>query len=147
MSLHHWVLVLHLLGATVWTGGHLILATIILPRALKSRTVEQLRDFESGYERIGIPALLLQIVSGLWLANRFVPVNAWLNFDSGPSRAVMLKVGLLVLTALFAADARLRIIPRLTSERLGSLAMHIIPVTVVSVLFVLVGVSFRVGGW
>jgi hypothetical protein len=44
-----------------------------------------------------------------------------------------------------AADARIRIIPKLTAARLPSLAWHIVPVTVVSVLYVVVGVSFRTG--
>ncbi|TDO16827.1 MULTISPECIES: hypothetical protein [Halomonas] len=33
------LLLLHLLGATVWTGGHLVLAATILPRVLKGRDV------------------------------------------------------------------------------------------------------------
>jgi hypothetical protein len=40
----------------------------------------------------------------------------------------------------------LRLIPKLTPEQLPALAAHVIPVTVLSVLFVLAGVAFRVGG-
>lgn len=101
------ILVLHVLGATVWTGGHLVLALTVLPRALRERSIAELQRFEVGYERVGIPALVLSV--------------------------------------LLAVDARLRLIPRLTPERLGALAWHIVPVTILSVLFVIVGVAFRAG--
>jgi uncharacterized membrane protein len=31
------LVILHTLGATVWTGGHLVLAATVLPQALKNR--------------------------------------------------------------------------------------------------------------
>jgi uncharacterized membrane protein len=31
------LVILHTLGATVWTGGHLVLAATVLPSALKHR--------------------------------------------------------------------------------------------------------------
>jgi putative copper export protein len=140
------ILLLHLLGATVWTGGHLILATVILPSALKRRDVEGIRNFENAYEKIGIPALVVQIASGLWLAHRMLPdISLWFQWHNPIARLILLKLSLLGLTALFAVDARLRIIPRLGPHNLHSLAWHIIPVTVISVFFVIIGVSFRTG--
>jgi putative copper export protein len=139
-------LVLHILAATVWTGGHLVLALVVLPRVLRERDPEQLLRFESGYERIGIPALLVQVLTGLWLAWQRLPdLSLWFGFDDFQSRLVTFKLLLLGITALLAVDARLRIIPRLSADNLVALAWHIIPVTVVSVLFVVVGVAFRTG--
>ncbi|TAK06339.1 MAG: copper resistance protein CopD [Candidatus Manganitrophaceae bacterium] len=140
------LLLLHILGATIWTGGHLVLALTVLPRALKQKSPSELLRFESGYERIGIPALLIQVATGLSLAYRMVPdVSQWFDFGNPVSRLIALKLLLLTITVAFAADARLRVIPRLSEDNLPSLAWHIIPVTAVSVLFVFVGVSFRIG--
>lgn len=140
------VLLLHVLGATIWTGGHLVLALTILPRVLRERSPAELLKFESAYERVGIPALVTQVVTGLWLAYRQVPdVGAWFAFEHPVARLVGVKVLLLALTVAFALDARLRIIPRLSERNLGPLAWHIVPVTIVSVLFVVVGLSFRTG--
>lgn len=140
------MLVIHLLGATVWTGGHLILATVILPRALRNRDTEGIRNFENAYEKIGIPALAAQIASGLWLAHRMLPdASLWFQWNHPVARLILLKLSLLGITAVLAADARLRVIPRLGPNNLRSLAWHIVPVTVVSVLFVIVGASFRTG--
>ena len=47
------LIALHLVGASVWIGGHLVLATTILPRALRNRDPSIILDFEKGFERIG----------------------------------------------------------------------------------------------
>ena len=145
--MYKYVLMLHILAATVWTGGHLVLTFTILPKALKERAPEIILNFESRYERIGIPLLLIQVVTGLWLAHRLLPdVGAWFSFESYASSLIVAKLGLLALTAAFAVDARLRIIPKLSEKNLKALAYHIVPVTVIAVLFVIVGVGFRTGG-
>lgn len=141
------ILFFHLLGACVWTGGHLVLATTVLPRALRERSIAELQRFEAGYEKIGIPALAIQLATGLWLAYRLVPMpSRWLAFDNPVVSLIGFKLCVLVATVVLAVDARLRIIPKLTEDRLVSLAWHIIPVTLLSVLYVLIGVSFR-SGW
>ena len=141
------MLFLHVLGATVWTGGHLVLALTWLPRVLRERSPEQLLRFEQGYERIGMPALVLQIVTGLWMAYQVVPsVAQWLSPDTPVARAIALKLVLLLCTALIAAHARLRVIPRLSADTLPLMAWHVGAVTLLSVGFVAVGVSLRFGG-
>jgi putative copper export protein len=140
------VLTFHVLAATIWTGGHIVLATVVLPRVLRHRAHEDLLKFEAGYERVGIPALLIQVISGIWLADRLVPGFAnWFDMSNPVAKLILLKLALLMITAVFAVDARLRIIPNLSEHNLVSLAWHIIPVTIVSVLFVVVGVAFRTG--
>ena len=80
--MHGILLLLHVLAATVWTGGHLVMALAVLPRVLKEKSPAELSRFESAYERIGIPALLLQVITGLWMAYRMVPdVGQWFAFS------------------------------------------------------------------
>ena len=66
------LLLLHILAATIWTGGHIVLSTVVLPRALRERSPESLLRFERGYEKIGIPALLIQVGTGIALANQLL---------------------------------------------------------------------------
>lgn len=146
MSGHMVLLMLHVLGATVWTGGHLVLALSVLPRAWKAKSTEIIAAFEDDFERVGIPALVLQVVTGVWLALDFLPFALWFELSNPMARTVLLKLALLTVTLVLAADARLRIIPKLTPERISSLAAHIIPVTVIGVLFALLGVLLRAGG-
>lgn len=141
------VLMAHLVGATVWTGGHLVLAATVLPRAMRARDPQIVHDFEEGFERLGIPALVLQIATGVWMALQWLPTAAqWSNLQSPLARTVLFKLVLLLATIVLAAHARLRVLPGLTRERLRLLAWHIVPVTVLSVLFVLAGALLRTGG-
>lgn len=142
--MYHAVLLAHLLAATIWTGGHLVLFFTVLPRALSARSPTILLDFESGFEKIGMPALVIQIATGLWMALQMKPeMTNWFNLADGTSRLITFKLGLLLATALTAIDARFRIIPNLSPETLPAMARRIGFVTLLSVGFVLVGISFR----
>lgn len=142
----NYVLVAHLLGATVWTGGHLILAVVILPKVLKSRNIADLLAFESQFEKIGMPALVVQIVTGLWMAHKMLPdIGSWFGFDNDISILIGLKLLILLTTILIALHARFRVIPTLTKQSLNTFAAHIFSVTLLSVAFVIVGSLFRTG--
>jgi putative copper export protein len=146
-TLYYLLLTLHVLGATIWTGGHLVLATTVLPRALRAKRASVLTDFEQGYERVGMPALAVQIVTGLWLAHRLLgsPAN-W--FGAAPlAHIVQVKLLCLAGTAALAIHAKTRVIPRLNDDNLPMMAWHIAGVTMFSVLFVLAGASARLGGF
>jgi len=140
------LLLLHILGATIWTGGHIILSVVVLPKVLNERSTEDLLGFESRYEKIGMPALVVQVITGLWLAYHMVPdFTQWFNVSNPVSHVIMAKLGLLALTVCFALHAKLRVLPNLSESTLKVMAWHIIPVTVISILFVIVGVSFHTG--
>ena len=144
--MYGYLILAHILGATVWTGGHIVLSLAVLPRVLKENSPERLLEFESAFERIGKPAMLVQIITGLLLAHRLLPdVYLWLDWRNPVSRVVGMKLMLLALTILLAADAKLRVLPKLSNKNLWDMAAHIIAVTLLSVLFVIVGVSFKTG--
>lgn len=147
MASYYAVLSLHLLGATVWVGGHLVLALSVLPRALRERRAATVTEYEAAFERLGLPALAVQVATGLWLAHHLLGAPGdWL--DATPiAHVVQVKLGLLAATVALAAHARLRLIPRLDDTTLRRLAWHIRAVTAVAVLFVLAGASVRVGGY
>lgn len=139
------LLYFHLLGASVWIGGHLVLALGILPGALRRRDVQAIRNFEQVFEKIGLPALLLQVVTGLWLASLWLPHTLWLG-DSPQAALIQAKLGLLALTAALGVHARLVLIPRLSAERLPALGWHIALITLSALAFAWVGSGFRFGG-
>lgn len=148
MDLTWLILFLHVLGATIWTGGHLALSFIVLPRALAARDAQILKDFEEGFERIGIPALLVQVASGLWLALQMAPEwRGWFAMADPINTAVLVKLSLLAATAGLALNARFRVVPRLDADSLPLMAWHVRGVTLLSVLFVATGVFLRNGGF
>ncbi len=105
----------HALAATVWTGGHLVLDLGVLPQALRERSADRIRDFEP----LGLTALGLQVITGLWMGLILLPDLHGL-FD--PANPIGLLVGtkllLLTATAALAVHARLRLIPNLTDANL-----------------------------
>ena len=142
----NYILILHLLGATVWTGGHLILTLVVLPKALLSRNIDGLMQFEQLFERVGMPALVLQISTGLWMAYQLLPnIAAWFKLDNDFSILISLKLLLLLMTVLVALHARFYRIPRLSVHTLKGFSINIILVTLFSVAFVVVGTLFRTG--
>ena len=142
----NYILILHLLGATVWTGGHLILILVVLPKALSSRNIDGLMQFEQLFERVGMPALVLQIITGLWMAYQLLPnIAAWFKLDNDFSILISLKLLLLLMTVLVALHARFYRIPRLSIHTLKGFSIYIILVTLFSVAFVVVGTLFRTG--
>ncbi len=146
--MHTYILLLHILAATIWTGGHLILAFTVLPRALKARDTGILVDFESGFERIGIPALITQVLTGLWMAYEIEPtLSNWFTFSGEDTNYIGLKLATLGATALLALNARFRVIPTLRAETLPLMGWHIRAVTVLSVVFVIAGVGLNQGGF
>lgn len=119
---------------------------VLFLHVLAAHDPEILLAFESRFEKIGMPALLVQVASGLYMAHTLVPLpSQWLSFGSPLASLVGLKLCLLAVTVAAAVDARLRIIPTLSPATLPVMARRITLVTIVSVVFVAVGVSFRGG--
>jgi putative copper export protein len=141
------LVILHLLGATIWVGGHLVLSLVVLPRALRARDPSVIREFETGYQRIGLPALLVQVLTGVWLALHWVPqVGDWLTPASFHAQLILIKLVLLAATVALAAHARARVLPGLDATTLPLLAYHVVGVTVLAVALLVAGVAIRTGG-
>ncbi|ABW31646.1 CopD family protein [Acaryochloris marina] len=141
------LVILHTLGATVWTGGHLVLAVTVLPLAMQNRDPDRIHTFEEHFEGFGLASLLLQTITGVWLTWIYFPgFQNFLAFQSYLSIYIAIKLSLLLGTLALALHARFFIIPKLTQETLNELAFHIIGVTTLAVLFVVMGVGIRLGG-
>jgi len=138
-----WLILLHVLCATIWVGGHLIVSIGFLPRALQKKNPNIILDFEKQYERIGIPALLIQVITGISMALIYVPFSEWGSLATSHHVYLWTKFGLLAGTVALAIRVRFFILPKLTPEDLPQLAFHIVLVTVFALFFVITGLSFR----
>lgn len=143
--MHKYIILIHVLAATVWVGGHLVLAIGILPSVLKYGNLDLLNAFETKFEKVGIPALIVLVITGVYMAISYLPVSEWFHFSNNLSRHISIKIILLGATVVLALHARLKLIPNLSVNNLIVLALHIIAITVVAVLFVVTGLSFRLG--
>lgn len=141
------LLFIHLLAGSIWVGGHLVLALSLLPEAMTKRDPELINGFERIYERIGLPALIVQVLTGAWLALQLQPeIATWLDWRDPLSLTISLKLACLAATIALAVHARLAIIPRLSPASLPTLGAHIVAVTALALAFVWLGLAFRYGG-
>lgn len=84
---------LHVLGATVWVGGLIVLATLVPAVRKVSDDREILRAMARRFGVVSWSALGLQVVTGLTMAIDRFPWSVTLNW----------KVGLVLVSALLAA--------------------------------------------
>ena len=151
MYTHHILLVLHLIAATIWVGGHLVLAIGYLPKALKRKDFSYIGNFEKTYEPIGMPSLAVLIITGILMAYDYnAGFSSWFSFATPIERLVSLKLTFLLTTVCFAISAQTRVLPKLRKGQLNKLpemAVHIICVTLIGVLMVILGSLVRIGGW
>ncbi len=147
MSVFPLLVIVHALAATVWTGGHLVLDLGVLPRALRAQCAEAIRSFEETFEPLGLTALAIQVVTGVWMGWFVLPGFRGLFSPANPiGMLVGVKLLLLAATAALALHARLRLIPNLTDDNLTGLAWHIRGITALAIAFVVVGALIRLGG-
>ncbi len=133
---------IHVLAASVWIGGHIIILLGYVPRMLRTGSFSELDSFEKVYEKIGMPSLLIAVVTGVYMALAL----GWPRGPIGWWSPITLKLVLLAATVLLAVDARMRIIRRYrqTGEiNLVDMALHITLVTLIAVLFAVAGWMIR----
>lgn len=139
-----YLILMHLVGACIWVGGHLYLAIAIVPKCIKNKNSDEIMEFESKFEAVGLPALATQIITGILMSMYFV-ANFWdlFKFDSYHNNIIAAKLIFLLITILLALNVKLRILKNYNESKLRVLAFHIYTVTALSLLFLLAGLSFR----
>lgn len=145
----HFLLIIHLLGATIWVGGHILLSVVILPQVWKEKSVEKLFNFESRYEWFGMPALFLMILTGIRMAYIYnVKLSTWLSFSTPIERVVSLKLCCLIGIFILALSAQFYVLPRLKTDikKLPLMTFHILTVTTLSIVMLILGSFVRYGG-
>lgn len=147
---HHLLLIIHLLSAAIWVGGHLLLVLGYLPQALKEKNLNIILNYEKKYEPVGMTALILLLITGILMAYQYgVSVGYWFHFDTPIEKVVSTKLLLLFLTVLFALSAQFRVIPQLKNnpDKLPEMTFHILSVTLIGVLMLIFGSFIRFGGF
>jgi len=147
MNKHHIFLIIHLICAAVWVGGHLFLVIRIIPKAIKEKNSSILKNFKNRFEPIGMPALILLLVSGILLAYQYnVKIATWFSFSNAIEKVVSIKLILLLCTFLLAMTAEFLIFPKLTENNIKKAVVPMVLVTVIAVAMLILGSFVRFGG-
>ena len=144
---HQIILIIHLLAASIWVGGHLFLILRILPATLQQKDISILSDFRLKFGKIGMPSLLILVVTGILLAYDYnVPISDWFSFSNPIEKIISIKLLLLFTSLSLAVHAQKIVFPKLTSNRMLPAIVEIIIVTLIAVSMLILGSLVRVGG-
>ncbi len=147
MNYHHILLIIHLICATIWVGGHLFLAIRILPKAIKEKNIESLQNFKSKYEPLGMPSLIILVITGILMAYNYnVTLSTWFSFSNSIEKVISVKLILLILTFVLALTADHFIFPKLNEKNIYITGIFIISVTLTGVAMLVLGSFVRYGG-
>lgn len=147
---HHFILILHLIAASIWVGGHIYLVTCLFPGILKRKDNAALTAFEKKYEPLGIPALITLVITGFLMAFDYgIKWADLFSFSTAIERVVSTKLLLLILTVCFALSAQFRVIPSLkkSPKKLVEMAIHATAVTLIGITLLVLGSFVRYGGF
>ncbi|MEL1253014.1 CopD family protein [Flavobacterium sp. DGU38] len=147
---HHLLLIIHLLSAAIWVGGHILLCVAYLPKALKEKDPGIILNYEKKYEPVGMISLFLLVVTGILMAYKYgVTIEYWFQFATPIERVVSSKLVLLFLTAGFALSAQFRVLPKLKTnpDTLLEMTFHILSVTTIGIVMLVFGSFIRFGGF
>ena len=147
MTLHHILLIIHLIAATIWIGGHLTLSIVFLPVALRKKEPLIILNFEKKFEPLGISSLIALIITGIWMAYDFgITYQSWFYFSGSLEKVVSIKLVLLMLTFVLALYTQIYVIPNLNKYNLNKIVFSIISVTVIGLSMLILGSTIRSGG-
>ncbi|MFW2178032.1 MULTISPECIES: hypothetical protein [unclassified Moraxella] len=149
--MNFWLLFLHILGACVWVGGHIYLAVAVLPKAIREHSSQRILDFEASFERLGMSALIIQVITGLKMAGLLLPQWSMITNHQNPIAVLLtLKLTWLALTIVTALSAQLWIIPKVKKDLMNAkfrsiFIAHILMIVTLAIAFVVTGTLFRTG--
>lgn len=145
---HRALLILHGIAAAVWLGGLAVLVLGYLPEAWRTRDPRLLVDAIARFDRLGLPALIVAIITGCILAYHWLPEMAlWFNRELPHGAAILTKFSLLILALLIYAYQRARVLPTLGPERIPRLGLCLTLQLVLATLLLIAGSAFRFTGY
>ena len=144
---HQIILIIHLLAASIWVGGHLFLILRILPETLQQKDISILCDFRLKFGKIVMPSFFILVVTGILLAYDYnVPISDWFSFSNPIEKIISIKLLLLFTSLSLAVHAQKVVFPKLTFNRMLPAIVEIIIVTLIAVSMLILGSLVRVGG-
>ena len=144
---HQVTLILHLLAATIWVGGHLLLLLRYVSKAIKSKSLEELSAFRKNFEPVGMPSLFILIITGILMAYDYnITFEKWFLFENSIEKIVSIKLILLFISLTLAFITIKFVLPSINKISPFILYFIIFLVTTIAVTMLILGSLIRVGG-
>ncbi|MEZ4724873.1 MAG: hypothetical protein R2863_09495 [Candidatus Kapaibacterium sp.] len=140
------LVILHILGASIWIGGMLIMALGVLPKAKKSNDASLLKNYEGSFHILGMIALTIQFLTGFRLAMIYAGGMKGL-FDFSNHLAVLFvwKLVLILATMGLFVIFKKKTLSSLESDKISNATSMIWLLTLISIALMVLGLGFSRG--
>lgn len=143
---HHILVILHILGASIWIGGFLLYALKIIPAAKKENNAGIIKDFEKRYHVLAMIALTIQLLTGFRLGMIYTGgMGASFSLDTTASVLYVAKLALIFLSMFLIIFLRKAVLPKVTDENMSKLSSLVWVMTIIALVMLYLGTSFRFG--
>ncbi|MFA6958070.1 MAG: hypothetical protein WC538_19555 [Thermoanaerobaculia bacterium] len=145
--LYKLLVILHILGAATLVGTNLVLMLSVIPKAKKAGDIGIIKGFLAGVGQMGVHALAVQLITGLWLATpMFKGISAAFQMKDVFMTHVVAKIVIMIAITVLVIVMRRKIAPKLSMETLGGFTATVGIITVLGIFMVALGVGLRTGG-
>lgn len=141
------LVVLHVLGAAIWIGSLVSVLLGSIPLARKTGDLGPLKHVgKIVVGRLGLAVLVLQILTGIRLATKWIVWSSIFSTPSGPGHLILTKIVLLVVVLALGGHLYHKTLPGLSREKLAVFTTMTWVLFILSGLIVIAGVGVRTGG-
>lgn len=140
------LIILHILGASIWIGGMLIMALGVLPKAKKANNASLIKDYEGSFHILGMIALTLQFLTGFRLAMIYAGgMKGLFDFSNHAAVLFMWKLVLILLTMGLFVVFKKKTLSALVNSNVSSASSMIWILTLISIALMVLGLGFSRG--
>lgn len=140
------LITLHILGASIWIGGMLILALGVLPKAKKTNDATLIKNFESSFHILGMIALTVQLLTGFRMAMIYAgSMGNLFDFDNHAAVLFIWKLVLILITMGVFVVFKKKTLSKLTNENISSASSMIWILTLLAIALLILGLGFSRG--
>jgi len=145
--LYKLLVIVHILGAATLVGTNLVMMLSVIPKAKKAGDVGVIKGYLAGVGQMGVHALAVQLITGLWLASpQFKGISAAFQMKEVFATHVVVKIAIMIVMTVLVVVLRRKIAPKLSMETLGGFTATVGLITILGIFMVALGVGLRTGG-
>ncbi len=140
------LIILHILGASIWIGGMLIMALGALPKAKKANDASLLKNYEGSFHILGMIAITIQFLTGFRLAMIYAGgMKGLFDFSNHAAVLFMWKLVIVLLSAGLFVVFKKKTLSNLDNNNISSASAIVWIIAVLAIAQMVLGLGFSRG--
>lgn len=140
------LIILHILGASIWIGGMLIMALGALPKAKKANDASLLKNYEGSFHILGMIAITIQFLTGFRLAMIYAGgMKGLFDFSNHAAVLFMWKLVIVLLSAGLFVVFKKKTLSNLDNNNISSASAIVWLIALLAIAQMVLGLGFSRG--